>query len=118
MRCSMLKRWAFVFPLLAISLCPVVITSARADEERKVMTETERMGRIQELQRQKSILQQELRQLGARPEGTAQSTVPRSEMENQPTRSQKESLESVPGVAVRPGGNNRIQELSIRGTSP
>jgi len=115
---SMLKRCVLVFPLLAILLCLVAITLARADEERKVMTETERMARIQELERQKSVLQQELRQLRARPEGTAQSTVPRSETENQPTRSQKESLESVPGVVVRPGGNNRIQELSIRGTSP
>jgi outer membrane receptor for Fe3+-dicitrate len=117
-RWSMLKRWALVFPLLARLLCLVAITPPRAAEERKVMTETERAAKIEELQRRKTALLQELRQLRARPEGTARSTVPRSEMENQPTRSQKESLESVPGVAVRPGGNSRVQELSIRGTSP
>jgi len=78
------------------------------------MTEMERAARIAELQHEKTAVEQELRQLRGRPEGMALSTVPRSEMENQPTRSQKESLESVPGVAVRPGGNGRIQEFTIR----
>jgi iron complex outermembrane receptor protein len=114
----MLKRWAIVFPLLTISLCVVPISFVRASGEPNVGKETERAARIAELQREKTAVEQELRQLQARPEGTALSTVPRSEMENQPTRSQKEPLESVPGVAVRPGGNGRMQEFTIRGVAP
>jgi iron complex outermembrane receptor protein len=114
----MLRRWAVVFPLLTISLCSLAIASARASGEPSVMKETELAARIAELQRGKTAIEQELRQLQAKPEGTALSTVPRSEMENQPTRSQKESLESVPGVAVRPGGSGRIHELTIRGSAP
>jgi outer membrane receptor for Fe3+-dicitrate len=80
--------------------------------------ETDRATRIEQLQRKRTTVEEELRQLQLRLEGTARYTVPRSEMENQPTRSQKESLEAVPGIAVRPGGNTRMQEFTIRGSSP
>jgi outer membrane receptor for Fe3+-dicitrate len=108
------KRYALV-PLVTLVLCFVVAESALATDDRKGETESERTARIQELEKQKTAVLQEIRDLRARTEGTAQSAVPRSEMENQPTRSPKESLESVPGVAVRQGGTSRSQELSIRG---
>jgi outer membrane receptor for Fe3+-dicitrate len=99
------------FPIVGIIVGVGILSGCG---EQKLITESERAARTQELQRQKTAVEQELRQLRARPEGTALSVVPRSEMENQPTRSQKESLQSVPGIAVRPGGNGRIQEFTIR----
>ena len=114
MDCPNPYRWAVTSMLLTIVLGIGPITFAWASGSQSFMTETERAARIKELERQKTALQQELRQLRARPEGTALSTVPRREMDNQPTRTQKESLESVPGVAVRPGGNGRSQEFTIR----
>ncbi len=103
---------------LAVSLGLFSGMSAIGAEGQDTMTDAERAARTQELKRQKAAVQQELRQRQARPEGTARSTIPRSEMESQPTRSPKESLEAVPGVAVRQGGNNRSQDLSIRGIAP
>jgi hypothetical protein len=111
---SNLHRWAVASTLLTISLSVVPISFVEASDEQNFMTETERAVRIKELQRQQTEVEQELRQHRARPEGTALSAVPRSEMENQPTRNQREFLESVPGVAVRPGGNAMSQDFTIR----
>ena len=87
-----------------------------ANEKQAVMSEQERAARIQKLQRDRAKVERELRQLRSQPEGTALSTVPRSEFSDQPTRSMKESLESVPGVSARLGSSGRDVPLSIRGS--
>ncbi len=108
---STLQRWTI--PNLTMLVCSLAISSM-AFGEQDTTIETERAAKIKVLQHQKAFVEQELRLLQARPEGTALSTIPRSDLDNQPTRTQKESLESVPGVAVRPGGNGRSQEFTIR----
>ena len=75
-----------------------------------------RSQRIAELERQRDRLQRELRQLKQQPDGVSRSSVPRSELSEQPTRTLKEFMESVPGVAVSPGPGGRAVDLSIRGS--
>lgn len=75
-----------------------------------------RSQRIEELERQRDRLQRELRQLKQQPDGVSRSSVPRSELSDQSTRTLKESMESVPGVAVSPGSGGRAVDLSIRGS--
>ena len=87
-----------------------------AEEKQDVMNEQERTARIQELQRERANIESELRRLQSQPEGTTRSTVPRSELSDQPTRSMKESLESVPGVSTGQGSSGRDVEISIRGS--
>ena len=87
-----------------------------ANENQAVMSESARTARIQELQRDRAKVERELRQLRSQLEGTARSTVPRSAFSDQPTRSMKESLESVPGVSARQGSRGRDVQLSIRGS--
>ena len=87
-----------------------------ASEKTAVFSESERAARIQELQRDRTKVEQELRQLRSQPEGMARSTAPRSELADQPTRSMKESLESLPGVSARQGSSGRDIPLSIRGS--
>ncbi|MEO8046470.1 MAG: Plug domain-containing protein [Nitrospirota bacterium] len=100
-----------IFGLLSIVAIPVW-----AEERQGVMNEQERTARIQTLQRERGKIESELRQLPSQPEGTARSTVPRSEFSDQPTRSMKESLESVPGVAAQQGSIGRDAQISIRGS--
>jgi len=102
---------AMVFGFLGMVAMPVW-----AEEKQDVMREQERTTRIQELQRKRTQIESELRRLQSQPEGTARSTVPRSEFSDQPTRSMKESLESVPGVSIRQGASGRDAQLSIRGS--
>ncbi|TKB94585.1 MAG: hypothetical protein E8D41_03275 [Nitrospira sp.] len=104
-------RAAMVFGLLGMVALPV-----GAEEKQNVMSEKGRTERIQELQRKRAHIESELRQLRSQPEGTARSTVPRSEFSDQPTRSMKESLESVPGVSTRQGASGRDAQISIRGS--
>jgi outer membrane receptor for ferrienterochelin and colicin len=87
-----------------------------ADEKQDVMNEQERTARIQTLQRERANIESELRRLQSQPEGTTRSTVPRSELSDQPTRSMKESLESVPGVSTGQGSIGRDAQISIRGS--
>ena len=87
-----------------------------ANEKQAVTSESARAARIQELPRDRAKVERELHQLRSQPEGTARSTVPRSEFSDQPTRSMKESLESVPGVSVRQGSSGRAVPFSIRGS--
>ena len=79
-------------------------------------SDSARSQRIEELERQRDRLQRELRQLKQQPDGVSRSSVPRSELSEQPTRTLKESMESVPGVAVSPGPGGRAVDLSIRGS--
>ena len=104
-------RAALVFGFLGTVAMPVW-----AEEKQGVMNEQERMARIQTLQRDRAIIESELRRLRSQPEGTARSTVPRSEFSDQPTRSLKESLESVPGVSAQQGSSGRDAQISIRGS--
>jgi outer membrane receptor for Fe3+-dicitrate len=89
-------RAALVFGFLGMAAMP-----AWAEDKQGVMNKQERTARIETLQRERANIESELRQLRSQPEGTARSTVPRSEFSDQPTRSMKESLESVPGVSTR-----------------
>lgn len=108
---SKMVRAAVVLGLLGMVAMPVW-----AGEKQDVMSEQERTARVQKLRRERARVEGELRQLRSQPEGTARSTVPRSEFSDQPTRSMKESLESVPGVSVRQGSSGRDAEFSIRGS--
>ncbi|GJL49903.1 MAG: TonB-dependent receptor [Nitrospirales bacterium] len=51
-----------------------------------------------------------------RPEGLAVSSTLQSETESQPTRTMKESLESLPGVILRQANGPRDFSISIRGS--
>jgi outer membrane receptor for Fe3+-dicitrate len=99
-----------------VGLLGMVAMTVWAGEKQDVMSEKERTAQIQELQRERARVEGELGPLRSQPEGTAQSTAPRSEFSDQPTRSMKESLESVPGVSVRQGSGGRDIPLSIRGS--
>jgi iron complex outermembrane receptor protein len=107
----MVARSAVVFILLGTVVVPVW-----AEEKQDAMREKDRTVRIQELQRERANIESELRRLQSQPEGTARSTVPRPELSDQPTRSLKESLESVPGVSAQPGSSGRDMQFSIRGS--
>lgn len=85
-----LMQAAIVFGFLGIMAMPVW-----AEEKQDMMREKERTARIQELQGERGKIENELRQLRSQLEGTAWSTVPRSEFSDQPTRSMKEALESM-----------------------
>ena len=100
-----------VFGFLGMLAIPVW-----AEEKQYVVSEVERAARIQELQRERAKVESELRRLRSQPDGMARSTVPRSEFSDQPTRSMKESLESLPGVSARQGSSGRDVQLSIRGS--
>lgn len=104
-------RAALVLGLFGIMAMPIW-----AAEQQGVASEQARTARIQELQRERALVERELRQLRAQPEGTARSMVPRSEFSDQPTRSMKESLESVLGVSARQGSGGRDVQFSIRGS--
>jgi outer membrane receptor for ferrienterochelin and colicin len=104
-------RAALVFGFFGMSAMP-----AWAEDKQGVVNEQERTARIQTLQRDRAKIESELRQLQSQPEGTARSTVPRSEFSDQPTRSMKESLESVPGVSAQQGSSGRDAQISIRGS--
>ena len=110
-RRSKIAQTAIVFGFFGIVAMPVW-----AEEKQGVMNEQERTARIQTLQRERANIEGELRRLQSQPEGTARSTVPRSEFSDQPTRSLKESLESVPGVSAQQGSSGRDAQLSIRGS--
>ena len=78
-------------------------------------SESERAQRIEALQKERNRIQRELNQLKQQPDGVSRSSVPRTELSDQPTRTLKESMESGPGVAVSPGAGGRAVDLTIRG---
>ena len=51
-----------------------------------------------------------------RPEGISLAATPRSETDSQPTRTLKESMESLPGVVLRQANGPRDFSISIRGS--
>ena len=104
-------RAALVFGFLGMVAIPVW-----AEEKQGVVNEQERTARIQTLKRERTNIESELRRLRSQPEGTARSTVPRSEFSDQPTRNLKESLESLPGVSAQQGSSGRDAQISIRGS--
>ena len=101
---------------LVLGLLGTAAIQVWAEEKQEATTGQERAARIQELQRERARVERELRQLRTQSEGTARSIVPRSELSDQPTRSLKESFESVPGVSARQGANGRDVRFSIRGS--
>ena len=78
-------------------------------------SDSARAQRIEELQKQRDRIQRELNQLKQQPEGVSRSVIPRSEMSDQPVRTLKESMESVPGVAVSPGAGDEPRSISPSG---
>lgn len=86
------------------------------DGQAGLSSDAARSQRIEELKKERDRIQRELKQLQQQPEGVSRSTVPRSEMSDQPTRSLKESMESAPGMVVTPGPGGRAVDLSIRGS--
>jgi outer membrane receptor for Fe3+-dicitrate len=105
-----LVQASVMFGLLGMVAMPVL-----AEENLDVVSDKVRTARIQELQRERARVEGELGQFRSQPEGTARSTAPRSELSDQPTKSMKESLESLPGVSARQGSGGRDISLSIRG---
>lgn len=101
---------------MALVLLGTVVVPGWAEEKQAVVSEVERTARIQKLQRERTRIESELRRLQSQPEGTARSTAPRSEFSDQPTKSMKESLESLPGVSARQGTSGRDVPFSIRGS--
>lgn len=87
-----------------------------AETQATGMTPLERQQRERELRREVTRIQDELRALNREPTGVTISGVPRSELADQPTRTLRESLESVPGVSARQGQGGRDLTLSIRGS--
>jgi iron complex outermembrane receptor protein len=79
-------------------------------------SEAERAQRAQALRKQAYQIIDEIRALEKRPAGVTQSTAPRSEFTEQPTRHMQESLESLPGMTVRQGNGPRDFNISIRGS--
>ncbi len=100
---------------LALGLLGMVTMPIWAEEKQDVMSESARAARIQQLQRDRAKVERKLRQLRSHPEGTARLSAPRTELSDQPTRSLKESLESLPGVSARQSFSGRDVPLSIRG---
>jgi hypothetical protein len=101
---------------LLFGVVACVTEPAWAGERLAAMSESERTARIQELQRDRTNVESELRRIRSQPEGTSRSTAPGSEFTDQPTRSMKESLESLSGVSARQDAAGRDVTLSIRGS--
>lgn len=79
-------------------------------------SEAERARRAQALRQQAYQIIDEIRALEKPPAGGTQSSAPRSEFTEQPTRHMRESLESLPGMTVRQGDGPRDFNISIRGS--
>jgi|GEM_PF-1959252 len=79
-------------------------------------SDLERTRRVQQLREQAALIRKDLEALKQGPEGVTQSTAPRSEFTEQPTRHMRESLESLPGMSVRQGNGPRDFNISIRGS--
>ncbi|WP_447984732.1 TonB-dependent receptor domain-containing protein [Nitrospira sp. Nam74] len=56
------------------------------------------------------------RRLQKHPDGVTLTATPRSEYDSQPTRTMRESLESLPGVVVRQANGPRDFSISLRGS--
>lgn len=101
---------------MMLVLLGTVVVPGWAEEKQGVMNEQERTARIQKLQGERARVESELRRLQLQSEGVSRSTIPRSEFSDQPTRTIKESLESVPGVSMQQGSSGRDGQFSIRGS--
>lgn len=108
-------RCLVMLTAMALVLLGTMVVPGWAEEKQGV-NEQERTARIQKLQRERTRIESELRRLQSQPEGTARAIVPRSEFSDQPTRSMKESLESVPGVSMRQSSSGHDVQFSIRGS--
>ena len=107
---------AIIFSLICPLFTRAASWEAPADSRSATVGKIGRAERVEDLKRQRDRIQQELSQLHRQPEGVGATTVPRSKVREQPTRTLRESLESVPGTTVRQGANSRDLNLSIRGT--
>jgi len=106
---------AIIFSLICPLFTRAASWEAPADSRSATVGKIGRAERVEDLKRQRDRIQQELSQLHRQPEGVGATTVPRSKVREQPTRTLRESLESVPGTTVRQGANSRDLNLSIRG---
>ena len=73
-----------------------------------------------QLQEEEAIMLEEMSIVSTRilkrPSGISFSSTPQSETDSQPTRTMKESLESLPGVILRQANGPRDFSISIRGS--
>jgi len=82
-------------------------------------TDDQRQTQIQ-LQEEEAVMLEEMSIVSTRilkrPEGLTLSSTPQSETDSQPTRTMKESMESLPGVVLRQANGPRDFSISIRGS--
>lgn len=82
-------------------------------------TDDQRLTHIQ-LQEEEAVMLEEMSIVSTRilkrPEGLTMSSTPQSETDSQPTRTMKESLESLPGIILRQANGPRDFSISIRGS--
>ena len=73
-----------------------------------------------QLQEEEAVMLEEMSIVSTRilklPSGISFSSTPQSETESQPTRTMKESMESLPGVVLRQANGPRDFSISIRGS--
>ena len=100
--------------------CGVMVVLGAAMGAGQPVRAQEGMGPSQEAQWQvrEQTLRAQVRQIqeGLRALTQGLEGMSRSELSDQPTRSMKESLESLPGVSVRQGPTGRDPSLPIRGS--
>jgi iron complex outermembrane receptor protein len=89
--------------------------SAVAQSPAAPASKSERIQRIHELEQEAARVKHELETFEA-PSGVTRSIVPRTELTDQPTRTMRESLESLPDVMTRQGNGPRDLSISIRGS--
>ncbi|MBM4120294.1 MAG: Plug domain-containing protein [Nitrospira sp.] len=102
--------------IVALLLALLGTCAAWAEPPAADRTGKERAERIRKLTAEAARIRSELRQLERQPEGVTRSVAPRSELMEQPTRTMRESLESLPGVTARQGSGGRDATISIRGS--
>lgn len=82
-------------------------------------TDDQRQAQVQ-LQEEEAVMLEEMSIVSTRilkrPEGLTLSSTPQSETDSQPTRTMKESLESLPGIILRQANGPRDFSISIRGS--
>jgi hypothetical protein len=102
--------------VVLLVLIMLIATPGLPGDKAVIPSDEKRAARIQELQRERARIERELRALQRNPDGMSRATAPRTELAEQPTRSTKESIESLPGVSAQKEPSGRDGQLSIRGT--
>jgi outer membrane receptor for Fe3+-dicitrate len=107
-----------------LACCAVLLCAAGVLAQNPVPSDqaAARTERIKQLRHEAAKIRRELKALKQTEakkklaEGLTRSSVTREEFTEQPTRNMRESLESLPGTAVRQGSGARDTNVSIRGS--